>query len=53
MRMHDVLRAHLHAQLTDVNRFMHGWFARGGRIPYALPDAFAWRRYGWHLAHAG
>ena len=53
MRMHDVLRAHLHTQLTDVAG-VHARLVRDGwPDPYALPDAFAWRRYGWHLAQAG
>ena len=53
MRMHDVLRSHLHAQLADVEA-VHARLVRSGwPDPHALPDAFAWRRYGWHLVHAG
>jgi WD40 repeat protein len=53
MRMHDVLRAHLHTQIADVPS-VHARLVRDGwPDPYGLPDAFAWRWYGWHLTQAG
>jgi WD40 repeat protein len=53
LRMHDVLRSHLHAQLTDAAA-VHARLVRNGwPHPHALPDVFAWRWYGWHLTQAG
>jgi len=53
LRMHDVLRAHLHTELEDV-RTLHQRLVRiSWSNHYALPDGFAWRWIGWHLVQSG
>jgi WD40 repeat protein len=53
LRMHDVLRSHLLAQLGDASK-VHGRLVKAGwPDDRALPDAFAWRWIGWHLVQAG
>ena len=52
-RMHDVLRSHLLAQLPDAPAVHRRLVRQGWPDPHALPDAFAWRWFGWHLVQAG
>jgi WD40 repeat protein len=53
LRMHDVLRAHLQTQIENPAS-VHAKLVNGQwRDPFALPDTFAWRWIGWHLAQAG
>ena len=53
IRMHDVLRSHLYAQLGNPAALHSRLVRTGWPDPYALPDAFAWRWFGWHLVQAG
>jgi len=52
IRLHDVVRQYALSLLTDApaqhNRLLEGW-----GDPYALPDAFAWTWYIYHLREAG
>lgn len=53
LRMHDVLRSHLRAQLADETSVHRRLVTSRWSDPYALPDDFAWRWIGWHLVQAG
>jgi WD40 repeat protein len=53
LRMHDVLRSHLHAQLGNAAAVHARLVHTGWPDPYGLPDPFASRWYGWHLVQAG
>jgi WD40 repeat protein len=53
MKMHDVLRRHLRSQLGNAAALHARLVHASWPDPYALPDAFAWRWFGWHLVQAG
>ena len=53
LRMHDVLRSHLYAQLEDPAAVHARLVLSGWPDPYALPSSFAWRWLGWHLDRSG
>lgn len=53
LRMHDVLRSHLRAQLVDAIDVHRRLISKGWPDHHTLPDAFAWRWIGWHLVQAG
>lgn len=52
LRMHDVLRAHLHARIPDVVGLHRRLTSVGWPDAHTLPDRFAWQWFGWHLAKA-
>lgn len=53
LRMHDVLQAYLRTLLDDPAAVHRRLASAGWPDQYALPDAYAWRWIGWHLAQAG
>jgi len=53
VRIHDVLRAVLATMLGDPQAIHRRLVTEGWKDPYALPDRYAWRFFGWHLARAG
>ncbi|HEU4689481.1 MAG TPA: NB-ARC domain-containing protein [Vicinamibacterales bacterium] len=52
LRMHDVLRSFLAERVADAPA-LHGALIDGWGDPFALTDAYAWRRYTFHLHRAG
>jgi WD40 repeat protein len=52
LRMHDVLRSFLGTRLTNTQA-LHGRLVDAWGDAYALPDAYAWRRFVYHLQCAG
>lgn len=52
VRLHDVIRSYLAGQLADPAAF-HARLVEGWGDLHALPDRYAWRWAGYHLAGAG
>ena len=53
IRIHDVLQSHLRKQLSDMQSLHARLVHEGWGDLYRLPDSYAWRWVGWHLAKAG
>ena len=53
IRLHNVLQSYLKTLLEYTEavhkRLVHQWW----QVPYVLPDRYAWKWIGWHLAQAG
>jgi WD40 repeat protein len=53
VRLHDVVQSYLHELLEDSGQVHARLTRQGWPDPYRLPDKYAWRWIGWHLARAG
>jgi WD40 repeat protein len=53
VRVHDVLKAYLRTRLDDARAVHARLVEKGWPDPYRLPDAYAWRWFGWHAVQAG
>ena len=51
LRLHDAFRSYFHSRLSD-NRVVHDQLLKSWTDPYALPNAYAWKWYGYHVSNS-
>ncbi len=53
IRLHDAIRKYLRTQMPDTERKpLHDRLVEGWGDPFKLPDAYAWRWFGYHVSQS-
>ena len=51
LRLHDAFRSYFHSRLSD-SRVVHDLMLKSWIDPYALPNPYAWKWYGYHVSNS-